>query len=157
MESHQQHKEGSKKKELLVKGWLRFCLMGLICVFLAMIICFGIINVFSDVFIRQPAVQPGAPAATMCTKCKGKEIRSFQDINDIKCKTCSGRLGFTRQCNECGNIFPFVPLNLEELPKDKFDFIKKTSKREACPKCKSQRTFPYLRDEEIINIYQQNK
>ncbi|MFA6569294.1 MAG: protein kinase [Victivallales bacterium] len=92
---------------------------------------------FSHFYNKTPVVLPGAISVTICSKCSNIEERRIQDIKDITCSKCGGRLGYARECNECGHIFPYIPLTIDELPKNKLDFAMKNEERRQCPDCKS--------------------
>ncbi len=101
---------------------------------------FAAYKVFNHFIFKGPTVLVGAVNVTMCSKCGLIEERRSQDIKDIKCGKCGERLGYARTCNKCGRTYPYIPLTIEELPKNKAEYAKMNAERQQCPICKSQST-----------------
>ncbi len=109
---------------------------------------YAVNKLFSSSNNKETITPPGAVSMTMCTKCSNIEERRSQDIKDIACSKCGGHLGYARKCDDCGRVFPFVPLIIGELPKTMSEFGEKNTERQQCPDCNSANSSPVQTTEE---------
>ena len=77
-----------------------------------------------------PAATQGGLVATMCVACDTREDRRVQDIHELRCRTCGGKLGFAFHCNDCKKDFGSVP-------PEKVKTLGDLTAKPECAKCKS--------------------
>ena len=60
---------------------------------------------------REGSARGGADGATslMCVACDAREARPVQNIHDLRCRLCGGKLGFAFHCNDCKKDFGAIP------------------------------------------------
>lgn len=96
-------------------------------------------------------IKRGVEAQTMCTKCGKTEERKVLDISKTLCNRCGSKLGYAYVCDDCKNIFPFVPPS-DKGSADKNEYLKKYEASAKCPKCGKSDIKPLPTKEELQEL-----
>jgi hypothetical protein len=76
---------------------------------------------------------PSGTVALMCMACDAREERPVQNIHDLRCRLCGGKLGFAFHCNDCKKDFGFIPTEKQRTLAD-------LKAKPECRLCKSWNT-----------------